>query len=80
MSLKDLKVLLVDAQTTGIRPPAAQLLELGWCATEAEGEIVSRLVALREGASIPRRVSTYDRMSILLAEMDRTGLRIEEDL
>lgn len=54
MSLKD--VLFVDAQTTGMRPPAAQLLELAWGHGD-DGEIVSHLVGLPEGETIPRRVS-----------------------
>ena len=45
------QILLIDAQTTGMRPPKAHLLELAWGTTDKE--ITSRLVALPEGDEHP---------------------------
>ena len=79
MSLKDLKVICLDAQTTGMRPPTAQILELGWslCRTETtdttdtsgeplgdtNGDVACHLMALEEGARISPRVSEITGLS-----------------
>lgn len=60
MSLKSRKYLFVDCQTTGIRPPAAHLLEIAWSVgtlDEDGAPIQSHLVRLPEGQSIPRIVT-----------------------
>ena len=55
-------VFLVDCQTSGTSPKSGgRIIELAWCATSAEaralGPIGSTLVALPEGAALPRKVS-----------------------
>ncbi len=60
MRLEDLDVLLIDCQTTGMRPSNGDLLELAWSPTNAreqKPEIHSSLIALPEGESVPYRVS-----------------------
>lgn len=59
-NLKDLKVLLIDCQTTGMRPSSGDLLELAWSATSAGEDrpaIHSSLIRLPEGESVPYRVT-----------------------
>jgi DNA polymerase-3 subunit epsilon len=70
MSLKDQRILIVDAQTTGMRPPRGQLLELAWCFTDArsEPEVHTRRLRLPQGHSIPKTVSEI------------TGLKDEDDV
>ncbi|MGE3683284.1 MAG: GIY-YIG nuclease family protein [Bdellovibrionales bacterium] len=53
-SLRKCKVLFLDCQTTGMRPPSGQVLELAWQVNGAPVE--SHLLRLPEGASIPSRV------------------------
>lgn len=71
MNLKDLKVLILDCQTTGMRPSVGSLLELGWTWVRAidKGpvEIFSHLCQLPEGTKISPKVT------------ELTGLR-DEDL
>lgn len=60
MSLKEQRVLMIDTQTTGMRPPHGQLLELAWtiaAASDVEPVITSRLLALPDGQSVPPRIS-----------------------
>lgn len=57
-----LDVLVVDGQSTGASPTHGHLLELGWACTHAastadELVIDTRLLALPEGATIPRAVT-----------------------
>ncbi|MGM0557823.1 MAG: exonuclease domain-containing protein [Myxococcota bacterium] len=53
-------MLLVDCQSTGASPAHGHLLELAWARGRAEEpepiELTSRVVALPEGESIPRRI------------------------
>lgn len=58
MSLKDRRFIFVDCQTTGIRPPAAHLLEIAWGVRDGD-ELTTRshLVRLPEGQSIPKIAS-----------------------
>lgn len=61
-SLRSLPVLVVDGQTTGASPAHGHLLELGWVRARADAELdglapCSRLLALPQGAQIPRAVS-----------------------
>ena len=69
MSLRDQRILIVDAQTTGMRPPRGQLLELAWCFTDAQAEpdVRTRRLRLPQGHSIPKAVSEI------------TGLKNEDD-
>lgn len=56
MKLKELKILLIDCQTTGMRPSNGDLLELAWSltdATEDSPKIESALVQLPEGEKFP---------------------------
>ncbi|MCX4243044.1 3'-5' exonuclease [Paraliomyxa miuraensis] len=60
-TLAMLDVLVVDGQSTGASPAHGHLLELGWArtrasASESDLEVHSRLLALPEGATIPRPV------------------------
>ena len=57
--LKDLDLLFLDCQTTGIRPPNAHLLEVAWARARPDDqiEVHSHLVRLPEGHSIPRLVA-----------------------
>ena len=50
MLLKDMKVLLLDCQTTGASPQFGQILELGWMVADARGAgpVQTRLMALPE--------------------------------
>lgn len=59
MSLSRAEVLLIDGQTTGMRPPRARLLEFAWALTSAAREpaIRAALVRLPEGESIPPRIT-----------------------
>jgi DNA polymerase-3 subunit epsilon len=61
MDLLAIEVLVLDCQSTGATPKHGSLMELGWCRTragdDAEPAVRSRLVALPEGAFIPRAVS-----------------------
>ncbi len=60
VSLSDLDVLVVDCQSTGASPKHGALLEIGWAAARAgarEAAVTAQLVALPEGARIPRAVS-----------------------
>lgn len=57
MKLKEQPVLLIDCQTTGMRPSAGQMLELAWCVSNPEDPnptIESRLIRLPEGESVPK--------------------------
>jgi len=60
-SLSRIKVLVLDCQTTGATPERGSLLEIAWCRTRASAgkpaRIHSRLVALPEGETIPRRIT-----------------------
>lgn len=61
-ALASLDVLVVDGQSTGASPAHGHLLELGWARTRAaqadEALVVeARLLALPEGATIPRPVA-----------------------
>ena len=63
-TLTELPVLVLDCQATGASPKFGHLLEIAWCATTAArgaevtlGDITSRLVALPDGARLPRQVS-----------------------
>jgi DNA polymerase-3 subunit epsilon len=57
-SLRDLPVLAMDCQSTGATPAHGSLLEVGWALSAAgrDAEPESMLVALPEGASIPKHV------------------------
>ncbi|MBX2988676.1 MAG: GIY-YIG nuclease family protein [Bdellovibrionaceae bacterium] len=61
MSLREKPVLLLDCQTTGMRPPRGSLLEIAWTVMRAdqgdEPQITSYLVALPEGEELPLRIS-----------------------
>jgi DNA polymerase-3 subunit epsilon len=59
MSLRQNKFIFLDCQTTGMRPPAGQLIELAWCVNRADEapSVQSHLIALAEGADLPARVS-----------------------
>jgi DNA polymerase-3 subunit epsilon len=61
MDLLGLEVLVLDCQSSGASPTHGHLMELGWCQTRAGDDapprVSSRLVALPEGAFIPRAVS-----------------------
>lgn len=62
MALATLDVLVVDGQSTGASPAHGHLLELGWARTQASRPddalvVDARLLALPEGATIPRPVS-----------------------
>ena len=59
MTLRDLELLFVDCQTTGIRPPRAHLLEIAWGLARPDDqiEVHAHLVRLPEGEQIPRMVS-----------------------
>lgn len=60
MNLKDMPVLLLDCQTTGMRPPSGRLLEIAWALTtarEPKATIESHLLKLPAGETIPPRVS-----------------------
>ena len=60
--LSDLRVIVVDCQTTGANPRRGHLLEAAWYAflpssgVPSDAAISSSLVALPEGASIPRQI------------------------
>ena len=59
MKLRELKALFVDCQTTGMRPPAAHLLEISWAiaaANEENVEVRGHLVALPDGARVPQKI------------------------
>lgn len=59
MKLRELKALYIDCQTTGMRPPAAHLLEMAWTVARADEEnlsVNSHLIALPSGEEIPHRV------------------------
>lgn len=60
MTLEQLPVLLIDGQTTGMRPSSGQLLEIAWAVTTAastEISVESYLLALPEGKKIPYRIT-----------------------
>ena len=58
MLLKDMKVLLLDCQTTGASPQFGQILELGWMVADARGAgpVQTRLMALPEEEVLPARI------------------------
>ncbi len=61
-SLAALDVLVVDGQTTGASPAHGHLMELGWARTSARRSdapltVEARLLALPEGATIPRPIT-----------------------
>lgn len=58
MSLLQQKFLFLDCQTTGMRPPAGALLELGWGVASAQeiGAVESRILKLPEGQWLPAKV------------------------
>ena len=63
LGLSHLEVLAVDCQSTGANPEHGHLLELAWSRLRAAREPAAQdaqasLVALPEGAKVPRRVST----------------------
>lgn len=62
--LRDLKVLVLDCQTTGASPQKGHLLEVAWCRTSAsqadrlgDDDVVSSVVALPGEETVPRRIS-----------------------
>lgn len=60
--LKELQVVIVDCQTTGMSPPKAHLLEIGWAVfTDADNsaamEKESFIVSLPDNEKIPPRIS-----------------------
>ncbi len=55
MKLKEIRFLIIDCQTTGMRPSAGQILELAWSLSDSEN-IESSLIEL-DGKNIPPRVS-----------------------
>ncbi len=59
-SLIDQPLLFVDCQTTGATPASAHLLEVGWtigrACDQAPSPVVTRLIALPEGQSVPPRI------------------------
>ncbi len=60
MKLDQLPVILIDGQTTGMRPSSGQLLEMAWTVTTAASPdiaIESFLLALPEGEKIPYRIA-----------------------
>lgn len=59
MSLKKLKFLFIDCQTTAMRPSMGQVIEFAWSigTLETPGPVVSKLVKLQGGERIPRAVS-----------------------
>jgi DNA polymerase III subunit epsilon len=69
MELKEFPFLIVDCQTTGMRPSSGHLLEIAWCIATAEilePEVKSFLVELPPGDEIPDRVQ------------ELTGIRMED--
>jgi DNA polymerase-3 subunit epsilon len=76
MTLRDLELLFVDCQTTGIRPPNAHLLEIAWGIAKPDDEIEvhSHLVKLPDGHAIPRLVSEMTGLGAddLEAALERT--------
>ncbi|MBI5176304.1 MAG: GIY-YIG nuclease family protein [Candidatus Melainabacteria bacterium] len=58
MLLKDMKVLLLDCQTTGASPQFGQILELGWMVADAHdpGRVETRLMALPDEEVLPARI------------------------
>ena len=58
MLLKDMKVLLLDCQTTGASPQFGQILELGWMVADAQepGPVETRLMALPDEEVLPARI------------------------
>ncbi len=82
MKIKDLRVLLIDAQTTGMRPPQGHLLELAWtlaaASDQGEPKIQSHLLKLPDGQTVPKRVSDLTGITdadLLHAESRETVLR-----
>lgn len=60
MKLKELPVLLIDGQTTGMRPSSGQLIELAWTVTTAQEEapsIESHFFRLPKGENLPYRIA-----------------------
>ena len=47
-------VLIIDCQTTGMRPTSAQVVELAWCVWP--GPVESRLIRLPDGEVLPQRI------------------------
>lgn len=71
------EVLVVDCQSTGSTPAHGHLIELGWArfaCDVADVAVGARVVALPEGASLPRMVS---RITGLTPADVRTGVPIE---
>ncbi|MEM6292195.1 MAG: GIY-YIG nuclease family protein, partial [Myxococcota bacterium] len=60
MTLRDLEVLVLDAQATGASPAHGHLLELGWAWTTASREslrVQAHLLALPDEATLPRIIT-----------------------
>lgn len=86
MTLRDLELLFLDCQTTGIRPPNAHLLEIAWASARAGGEVTvhSHLVRLPDGVTVPRLVTemtgiadehlTEARARVEVADLLRAGI------
>jgi len=55
MRLREQRFLFLDCQTTGIRPPLAQMIELAWSVASAdeEVEVESHLIAIPENTKFP---------------------------
>lgn len=75
-------LLFLDVQTTGMRPPAAHLLELGWSVVHfhedgqnQEREFQAHLVQLPSELSIPKRVSEIT--GITVDDCTRDGIPLE---
>lgn len=60
-NLRTTKFLFVDCQTTGMRPPVGQMLELAWTVTSLKDldscTVESALIALPEGTEVPKMVT-----------------------
>jgi DNA polymerase-3 subunit epsilon len=68
MNLKDLPVLLIDCQTTGMHPTHGHMIEIAWALTSAaEGRprIEAFVIKLPEGEHVPRRVTEITGISDL---------------
>lgn len=78
MKLRESKFLFIDCQTTGMRPPAAHLLEIAWGSASANQDSIqvdSHLVALPNAGEIPHRVKE---ITGIADEEMRTAKSIED--
>ena len=60
VSLRDLDVLVLDAQATGASPAHGNLLELGWAwarGDDSDVDVRTRLIAQPEGAKLPKIIT-----------------------